>query len=176
MQHNFVGLALAMLFKNRHATASEMQRQRRNLYLMAVAFFVLFYPFPDNEIYGSIIELNINLKDNPTSMVTGSSVQGAAFKLKLGPREEATYRISYAQRLKSNEARYIITTTRQWGKGLEVATYRLVFPASIHLDSISILPDTMIKDGSQHHFLWDRQKFMPEVDFIFQFSQSSGND
>ena len=137
---------------------------------------LLLYPFPDNEIYGSIIELNINVKDNSTSMITGSSEEGAAFKLKLGPMEEATYRISYVQRLKSNVARYIITTTKQWGKELEAATYRLVVPASIQLDSISILPDTMITTGSHHYFLWDRQNFMPEVDFIFQFSRSTGND
>ena len=109
-------------------------------------------------------------------MITGSSEEGAAFKLKLGPMEEATYRISYVQRLKSNMARYIITTTKQWGKELEAATYRLVVPASIQLDSISMIPDTMITNGSHHHLLWDRQNFMPEVDFIFQFSRSKGND
>jgi YidC/Oxa1 family membrane protein insertase len=41
-----VTVGSTVLFKNRHATAIEMKRQRRNLYLMAVAFFVLFYPFP----------------------------------------------------------------------------------------------------------------------------------
>ena len=41
-----VTIGSTVLFKNRHATASEMKRQKRNLYLMAVAFFVLFYPFP----------------------------------------------------------------------------------------------------------------------------------
>ena len=41
-----VTIGSTVLFKNRHATASEMKRQKRNLYLMAIAFFVLFYPFP----------------------------------------------------------------------------------------------------------------------------------
>jgi YidC/Oxa1 family membrane protein insertase len=41
-----VTIGSTVLFKNRHATASEMKRQKRNLYLMALAFFVLFYPFP----------------------------------------------------------------------------------------------------------------------------------
>ncbi len=39
-------LGATILFKNRHTSALEMRRQKRNLYLMAVAFFVLFYPFP----------------------------------------------------------------------------------------------------------------------------------
>jgi len=33
-------------FKNTHALEAEVKRQKRNLLLMAAAFFVLFYPFP----------------------------------------------------------------------------------------------------------------------------------
>lgn len=35
-----------IIFQNRHASKQEMGRQKRNLYLMAAVFFVLFYPFP----------------------------------------------------------------------------------------------------------------------------------
>lgn len=34
------------IFQNRHAPSQEVNRQKRNLYLMAGGFFVLFYPFP----------------------------------------------------------------------------------------------------------------------------------
>jgi len=36
----------AILYKDRVAPASETKKQKRNLYFMAVGFFVLFYPFP----------------------------------------------------------------------------------------------------------------------------------
>jgi len=35
-----------IIFQNSHASTAEVRRQKRNLYLMAAAFFVLFYPFP----------------------------------------------------------------------------------------------------------------------------------
>ena len=35
-----------MVFTNKHATKQEVKKQKINLYLMAIAFFVLFYPFP----------------------------------------------------------------------------------------------------------------------------------
>jgi YidC/Oxa1 family membrane protein insertase len=35
-----------VIFQNRHAHEVELKRQKRNLYLMAAAFFVFFYPFP----------------------------------------------------------------------------------------------------------------------------------
>lgn len=41
-----VTLISTMLFSNSRATADELFKQKRNLYLMAAAFFLLFYPFP----------------------------------------------------------------------------------------------------------------------------------
>jgi YidC/Oxa1 family membrane protein insertase len=41
-----VTLLSTISFQNSHAPELELQRQKRNLYLMAAAFFILFYPFP----------------------------------------------------------------------------------------------------------------------------------
>jgi len=41
-----VTLYSTIVFQNRHASEVEMKRQKRYLYYMAAAFFVLFYPFP----------------------------------------------------------------------------------------------------------------------------------
>ncbi len=41
-----VALIATLLFQNRHLPEIELKRQKRNLYLMAAVFFVLFYPFP----------------------------------------------------------------------------------------------------------------------------------
>lgn len=35
-----------LLFTNNHDSSDELRKQKRNLYLMAAAFFLLFYPFP----------------------------------------------------------------------------------------------------------------------------------
>lgn len=41
-----VSLLATLLHRNPHAPEAEIRRQRRNLYLMSAAFFLLFYPFP----------------------------------------------------------------------------------------------------------------------------------
>jgi YidC/Oxa1 family membrane protein insertase len=41
-----VTLYSTIIFRNRHAPEAEVKSQKRNLYLMAGAFFILFYPFP----------------------------------------------------------------------------------------------------------------------------------
>ena len=41
-----VSVTSTLLFRNRGAPASEVKKQKRNLFYMSAAFFVLFYPFP----------------------------------------------------------------------------------------------------------------------------------
>jgi YidC/Oxa1 family membrane protein insertase len=41
-----ITLISTLIYKNPHAPESEIKRQKRNLYLMAASFLVLFYPFP----------------------------------------------------------------------------------------------------------------------------------
>ncbi|ARN76329.1 hypothetical protein BST96_06915 [Oceanicoccus sagamiensis] len=41
-----VTVLATILFQDRLATEQEVKRQKRNLYLMGIAFFILFYPFP----------------------------------------------------------------------------------------------------------------------------------
>ncbi|MCP4842634.1 MAG: YidC/Oxa1 family membrane protein insertase, partial [Halieaceae bacterium] len=41
-----VTLLSARLFQDRLAPADELKKQKRNLYLIALAFFLVFYPFP----------------------------------------------------------------------------------------------------------------------------------
>ena len=41
-----VTLIATLCFSNAHAPAQELRRQKRNLLVMSVVFFVLFYPFP----------------------------------------------------------------------------------------------------------------------------------
>lgn len=41
-----VTIASAVIYRDTAAPAAETKKQKRNLYLMAIAFFILFYPFP----------------------------------------------------------------------------------------------------------------------------------
>lgn len=41
-----VTLLSTIIYHNRHASEKEVKRQKRNLYLMAATFLILFYPFP----------------------------------------------------------------------------------------------------------------------------------
>jgi hypothetical protein len=132
---------------------------------------MLFYPFPDMEKYGEIAYIRVSPQNDTTSMLATQSDKGAMFKLQIPPNEEIAYRISYGQKPVSGEATYIITTTQYWKKPFEFAKYSFSFHENITLNSISIQPDSIASISGKTCYYWDRESFMPEVDFIFQYSK-----
>ncbi len=130
---------------------------------------MLFYPFPDTEYYGEISFLSIHVAGDTVSMVSRVTDHGSLFKLILPPGEEAMYRITYHQQLVPHEARYILTSTQEWGNPLEEANYTLLVPKELSVASFSIDPDATEEGPGHYKFVWSRKDFMPQIDFIFTF-------
>jgi hypothetical protein len=131
---------------------------------------MLFYPFPDIEKFGEITFIKVHAVGDTTSMLATQSSKGALFRVKIPPHKEVVYRINYGQKIISNQAKYIITSTQRWGKSFELADYSLTFPNHIPVDSFSITPDSIARIEDSLKCFWHRKNFMPEVDFIFEFS------
>jgi len=102
---------------------------------------------------------------------TQQSEKGAMFKLLIPPGGELAYRIAYGQKPVSGEATYIITTTQYWKKPFEFAKYSFSYPDDLSLDFISIPPDSTSISNEKTHQYWEMENFMPEVDFIFKFTE-----
>ena len=132
---------------------------------------MLFYPFPDVKKYGEIVYISVTPENDTASLLATQSPKGSMFKLIIPPKGEVAYRIKYGQKLISSEAMYIITTTQRWAKPFEKAIYTFNFPENIKLDSISIPPDSIAVSAGNTFYYWMREDFMPEVDFIFHFSE-----
>ncbi len=132
---------------------------------------MLFYPFPDVEKYGEIAYIQINIENDTASLLATQSPRGSMFKVIIPPNGEVACRIRYGQNLISNEAMYIITTTQRWARPFEIANYSLTFPNNIKLDSISMPPDSIGQSAVDTKCFWKREDFMPDVDFIFRFSE-----
>ena len=133
---------------------------------------MLFYPFPDVEKYGEISFISIHKDGDTASMLATKSVKGSLFKLNIPANGEVAYCINYGQKIKSNKAKYIITTTQAWKEPFEFANYSLNFPENISIDSISIVPDSSTIQGGVNKYFWHRKEFMPDKDFIFWFKPS----
>jgi hypothetical protein len=104
-------------------------------------------------------------------MLSTQSTKGSMFKLFIPPKGEVVYHISYGQKLVSNEAMYIITTTKHWDKPFKFAKYSFSFPDNVQINSVSIPPDSTASSARETIYYWERKGFMPDIDFIFKFSK-----
>jgi len=130
---------------------------------------VLLYPFPDVQKYGEVSYIRAHPENDTTSAVATRSDKGSLLKLQIPPSGEVAYRIAYGQELKTSKARYIITTTQHWGVPFEFANYRLTFPETCQMDSVSIPPDSVSTGNGRVIYHWKRKNFMPNRDFEFDF-------
>jgi hypothetical protein len=128
----------------------------------------LFYPFPTDSIYSkpdSILILNVNKNKfihNYRTLKTG-----ILFSVDLD--SVTLLMISYRQHLSAQTARYILTTTQEWGKPLDEVSYELITPEEMKIDSFSYPPDNQQKIDSQIFYFWQKEYFWPENDMIFRF-------
>jgi len=129
---------------------------------------MLFYPFPDVEVYGEIAFIEITKAGDTVSQLATETAKGSLFKVQLPAKGEIPFHIRYGQKLKSEKARYIITTTQKWGSPFEQADYRLEVPSSVVVTNFSIPPDTLFQKDHLQIFTWKRTDFMPVVDFDFE--------
>ena len=130
---------------------------------------VLFYPFPDESLYGKVSEeFGTELPDSASCLMSRTKT-GAMIRLEIPPNAEKVLRIGYTQHLSGNTAKYIITTTQNWEKSFEQATYQLGVAENLHIKSFSIPPDSFLQKGNTIVYTWERKDFMPDTDFEFEF-------
>jgi hypothetical protein len=126
----------------------------------------LFYPFPDNtiELLDSII-IKDALTDSVIHHRPGKS--GIFFDISIKSYSQGSYRVFYRQRLTDNHFKYILSSTKSWGRALEFANFELLVPADMEIDSMSLPPDTSYLYQNVRYYLWKKKDFMPERDFEF---------
>jgi len=129
----------------------------------------LFYPFPNDSIYGiidSVFAFDIIQNRDNLKQVTQKA---AGIELFIQAFDTTVINIGYRQELKSNKAEYILTTTKGWGKAFEEVHYKLVLDTSILITSFSLEPETSYFSDKGNIFLWNKENFLPAIDFIVNF-------
>ena len=135
---------------------------------ISVRKIVLFYPFPTDSIYSSpdsLFVYNITTGQEITNCI--NKEKGIIFNLDVDSTTDLC--ISYRQQLKSNEAKYILTTTKQWGEAFETVTYKLIINNMLQIKTFSYAPDKYEEFGDTIIYYWVKKNFMPLKDMIFTF-------
>ncbi len=131
----------------------------------------IFYPLisrPDLPYPDSILVLADSASTPIGFEKTSESI---LFYLDLKPEETRKIRVQYRQRTPLQKFEYILTSTRAWGKPLELAEFRIVVPDSFQLTSCSPSYDTNEKNGHTMVYHVRRQHFMPTSNLSLQWTR-----
>lgn len=135
---------------------------------------ILFYPFPVDGLYGIVDSVLIyNLTDTIPLEIIKRKENGFSFKISLEPFRVGKYKIFYRQKLNGNKAEYILTTTKYWGKPLQIANFKLHIPNHIKIDSLSFEPDSIYVNQDINKYFWQMIDFMPDKNFIIIFDRKN---
>jgi len=92
-----------------------------------------------------------------------------AWRLSFAPREQKRVRVEYVQEIRERRAVYIVTTTRGWGRPIELAEFEFRVPASLRGVTLSIEPDTVESRGDTVVYRIALTDFMPDSELVLSW-------
>jgi len=130
----------------------------------------LKYPFPEDADFGKVEAVKCTDLSDSGNSIDFIKQEYLMFSVSIPAHEEKVYRIAYHHQLHGKRALYILTSTRQWGKPLEQATYKLIVE-NLHVDSLSYIPDKTEVFADSTRFFWKKSTFMPDKNFEVFFTK-----
>lgn len=127
----------------------------------------IYYPFPVNKLaFPDSIFLNIPKTGKVLNYKKGK--KGIYFRLEV--KDTAVVQVFYRQPVSKNEMTYILTSTQEWNKPLQEASFEITVPGNIDITGISY-PWHYVesKDGYKtYHII--KNKFMPKKDLHIEWA------
>ena len=130
----------------------------------------LIYPFPQDSLYKPVDTIFIyNMNKAEEIKPLEIKMEYSVFKIEMEAKESAEVVIYYSQELNACKAEYILTTTKSWKRGLEKASYQLISDVELNFTYFSYTPDSSFISGTNRIYYWERESFMPDKNFVFEF-------
>lgn len=135
--------------------------------------FILFYPFPEDKKYGTVDSVEVLAMPELKEIHFNRSGNGITFPVQVDPYNAKKIRVKYRQKISGHKAEYILMTTQQWKRPLELAHYTLIVPNEIQVDSLSFSPDTTFVKNNSTLYTWYKRDFLPDRNMKFFFHDNS---
>jgi hypothetical protein len=131
---------------------------------------LLMYPYPMDPSFGKVDSIYIyNMTSGLHIVPAMTRENGTWFSVSFGSDREIELQISYKQMLYGNRAQYILRSTKEWKKPLELANYQLIVPATYRITGFSIPPQDTALINNETLYYWEKTNFLPREDMIFGF-------
>lgn len=131
--------------------------------------YLIRYPFPDPGIYGRVTDVHVSLLNTHTTIEFSWVKDSTSILISCEIKGKTPVLIAYTQKIPSNRAHYILTSTQSWKQPLKKAEFTLITHSGLFIRDFSISPDTSYIRGNQTLYHWHRENFMPDRDLDIDF-------
>jgi hypothetical protein len=138
---------------------------------------LMSYPFPVDSLnpYPDSIVIARYESGPPAAGLAARSFErndtAVVFPLRFAPGREDSFFAWYRQPLRSNSARYIVTSTRQWRRPIDRASFRVSVPARFRAVELSFEPDSVVIVDSIRNYYFTRRQFWPDRDVVVEWAR-----
>ena len=92
------------------------------------------------------------------------------WNMRFAPEEEKLVRVEYVQQIDKPHAIYIVTTTSEWHRPIELAEFEFRIPREFEDVQFSFVPDVRVTAGDTIVCYMSRTNFMPDEDLVVTWS------
>jgi len=133
----------------------------------------MLYPFPVDEYQDFPHQISVKSitadGKQPLEFAWRRNDNAIRLNVSAGGKSSTEMRVTYSQRLKGKQARYILTTTKAWGRPLKSADYQLILSENLKINSISFPFDRAQNVAGKRYYFLHKENFMPDVELIIRW-------
>lgn len=131
------------------------------------------YPFPVDRthLYPDVVRVWEVAGDELRPMGFVHRPPHALWKMDLEPLGEKLVRVDYVQEIREPRAIYIVTTTREWKRPIELAEFEFRVPAGLGDFSLSFAPDSRTTTGDTIVCYVRYEDFLPDEDLVVTWEE-----
>lgn len=125
-------------------------------------------PFPIDAEHPAPLPIELCKNETGEPIPTFRLFDDDVFTLSLAPHEKVSVSLYYKQETRTNNARYILTTTQSWRSALKRAHYFLKTEGVGNIQS-----NYPMNQDQPNIWHWERQDFMPRSDWLIKWEVNS---
>lgn len=134
---------------------------------------ILFYPFVISNDLPYPDSISVRETSTNHEVAYSRSVEGISFGISVPAQSFSVYRVTYRQRTPSGYMEYILTTTADWKKPLEIAEYQIRMPRTLALEYLSLPGVSSTKRGDESIYYVRKATYMPSANIVVRWTEGS---
>ena len=131
----------------------------------------ILYPFPQENQFGKVDSIYLLNLTSQKILRYDKSKNSISFSLETPSKDSTLIFIYYKQKIISDSVKYILTTTRFWGRPFEYVEYKLIVDPSLEITKFSYEPNKEYLIEEKKIYYWEKENFMPDRDMVFHYKR-----